>query len=411
MTQPLCRSCNAALSIVFADLGLTPFANAFVPGDQASSSERFYPLKCFVCDVCKLVQLQDFETPEAHFHANYAYFSSFSDSWLKHARKFADVAATRFNLSTTSYVVEIGSNDGYLLRYFVEKSIPCLGVDPAANCAMAARTKYGVETEVAFFGSDTAKRLATNGKAADLVIANNVLAHVPNLNDFVAGIKILLKPTGTATIEFPHLLELIVNNQFDTIYHEHYSYFSLIALKPLLARHGLAVVDVERLSTHGGSLRLYVRHIGNVQESSAVNAIDAEEHAANLNQTSAYVEFDRKVAATKRALLKLLIGLKENGKRIAAYGAAAKGNTLLNFCGIGTDFIDFAADRSPHKQGTLLPGTHIPVRSPDAIIVEKPDYVLILPWNIEREVVEQLATIRTWGGQFIVPIPTPKILN
>jgi SAM-dependent methyltransferase len=406
-----CRSCDAPLSSAFVDLGLTPISNAFVPVEQASSLERFYPLKCMVCDVCRLVQLADFETPDVHFHGDYIYFSSYSSSWLDHARRFVDMATERFRLGPDSNVVEVASNDGYLLQYFVKKSIPCFGVDPAANCAAVAKAERSVETEVAFFGRDTATRLLGEGRAVDLLVANNVLAHVPDLNDFIAGIKILLKPSGTASIEFPHLLQLIANNQFDTIYHEHYYYFSQQALKPLFARHGLVIDDVERLPTHGGSLRLFVRHaFTDGKPRGAVTALEADERAAGLDRAAAYADFGKKVHATKRALLSLLIGIKEEGKRIAAYGAAAKGNTLLNFCGIGADFIDFAVDKNPNKQGRFLPGTRIVVRAPEAIFDEKPDFVLILPWNIKDEIVQQMGAIRDWGGQFILPIPVPRVL-
>lgn len=407
-----CRSCGAPLTTVFVDLGMTPISNAFIRADQASFSEKFYPLKSFVCDTCRLVQLEDFERPETHFHGEYVYFSSVSESWLAHARRFVDQSVERFGLGASSRVVEVASNDGYLLQYFVQQGIPCLGVDPAANCAKAAWELRKVPTEVAFFGLQTAQRLREQGGAADLIIANNVLAHVPDINDFVAGFKALLKEGGIATFEFPHLLEMIRSNEFDTIYHEHYSYLSLTALEPLFARHGLVVVDVERLPTHGGSLRIYVAHADEGRPASVALAdLKQEELALRLDKAETYADFGRNARRLKRALLRLLIDLTEQGKSIAAYGAPAKGNTLLNYCGIGRDFIPYVADRSEHKQGLLLPGTRIPVVAPEEIFKRQPDYVLILPWNLREEITQQLAGIEQWGGQFIIPVPWPAILT
>jgi hypothetical protein len=396
---------------VLVDLGMTPISNAFVRGDHASFSERFYPLKSFVCDRCWLVQLEDFETPETHFHAEYVYFSSFSDSWLAHARSFVEKVITRLALGADSRVVEVGSNDGYLLQYFVEHGIPCLGVDPAANCAKAAWDLRRVPTEVAFFGSKTAHRLRERRGTADLIIANNVLAHVPDINDFVAGFKILLGEQGMATFEFPHVLEMIRNVEFDTIYHEHYSYLSLLALEPLFERHGLRVVDVERLSTHGGSLRLYVAHAGLASVAASVEQLRQEEVLAGLDRLATYETFGQRVRQLKRSLLRLLIELLEDGKSVAAYGAPAKGNTLLNYCGIGRDFISYAVDRNVHKQGLLLPGTRIPVLAPDEIAERRPDYVLILPWNLRDEIVTQINRFPHWTGKFIIPVPEPVILD
>jgi C-methyltransferase C-terminal domain/Putative zinc binding domain/Methyltransferase domain len=407
----MCRSCGAPLTAVLVDLGMTPISNAFVRADHASFSERFYPLKSFVCDRCWLVQLEDFETPETHFHAEYVYFSSFSDSWLAHARSFVEKAVARLALGTGSRVVEVGSNDGYLLQYFVQRGIPCLGVDPAANCAKAAWELRLVPTEVAFFGSKAATRLREQGGTADLIIANNVLAHVPDINDFVAGFKILLSEQGVATFEFPHVLEMIRNVEFDTIYHEHYSYLSLLALEPLFARHGLRVVDVERLSTHGGSLRLYVAHTDRTAVAKVVKQLRQEEVLAGLDRLATYETFGHRVRQLKRSLLRLLIELIEDGKSVAAYGAPAKGNTLLNYCGIGRDFIAFTADRNVHKQGLLLPGTRIPVLAPDEIAKRRPDYVLILPWNLREEIVAQINQIPDWTGEFIIPVPEPVILD
>jgi SAM-dependent methyltransferase len=412
MAHPTCRSCRAPLTTVFVDLGLSPISNAFVRPDRVAAAEKFYPLRSFVCDQCRLVQLEDFETPDAHFHGEYAYFSSVSDVWLAHARNFVEHAVGLFALGPHSHVVEVASNDGYLLQYFVQRGIPCLGVDPAANCAKAAWEERQVRTEVVFFGTATAERLLASGRGADLMIANNVLAHVPDINDFVAGFRILLKPQGTAIFEFPHVLELIRNTQFDTIYHEHYSYLSLLAVKPLFARHGLRVVDVDRLPTHGGSLRLYVRHANaSGPASAAVARLEQEELDAGLDRPETYTAIGDHVRALKRALLSLLIPLKEKGKSIVGYGAPAKGNTLLNYCGIGTDFLPYVVDRSTHKQGLLLPGTRIPVRHPEVIFADRPDYVLILPWNLLDEITGQLAGIREWGGRFIVPIPKPVILD
>jgi hypothetical protein len=411
MPGATCRSCGAPLTKVVVDLGMTPISNAFIRADRSSFSERFYPLKSFVCDSCWLVQLEDFETPETHFHGDYVYFSSFSDSWLAHARSFVDMSVARFGLGKSSRVVEVASNDGYLLQYFVAKDVPCLGVDPAANCAKAAWDLRRVPTEVAFFGSATARRLREQGGPADLIIANNVLAHVPDINDFVAGFKVLLADRGVATFEFPHLLEMIRNVEFDTIYHEHYSYLSLLALDPLFARHGLAVIDVERLSTHGGSLRLYVAHRDGAAPAASVDELRREEASAGLNRIETYDAFGDRVRKLKRSLLRLLIDLVEDGKSIAAYGAPAKGNTLLNYCGIGRDFISFTVDRNVHKQGLLLPGTRIPVFAPDEIERRKPDYVVILPWNLREEIVSQLTRLPDWSGRFIVPVPEPVVLD
>jgi SAM-dependent methyltransferase len=410
--QPTCRSCGARIDVVLADLGLMPISNAFVRPERASHSESVYPLKIRVCGACWLVQLENYEAPDIYFHGNYMYFSSYSESWLEHSRAFVDHAVKRFNLGPASRVVEVASNDGYLLQYFVQRGIPCLGVDPAANCAMVAWRERQVRTEIAFFDAQTANRLRAEGGGADLIVANNVLAHVPDLNDFVAGFKALLSEQGTATFEFPHVLEMIKNNQFDTVYHEHYSYLSLLALEPLFARHDLEIVDVDRLGTHGGSLRLYVRPAGaRSEQSAAVTRLREEEIAAELDKMHTYTRFGEKVRALKRSLLSLLIGLIDEGKTIVGYGAPAKGNTLLNYCGIGTDFLAFTVDRNIYKQGLLLPGTHIPIRPPEAVFSEKPDYVLILPWNLRDEIVAQLAGIREWGGKFIVPIPHPIVLD
>jgi SAM-dependent methyltransferase len=407
-----CRACGQVLRTVFADLGMAPISNALVDRHAAKAPEAFYPLAAYACDACYLVQLGTAIPAGAHFHDGYVYFSSVSDSWLAHARRFAETTIERFGIGSDSRVVEVASNDGYLLRYFAERGIPVLGIDPAANCAQAAWEAHGIRTEVAFFGADLGARLAAGGAGADLLIGNNVLAHVPYPVDFVRGLKALLNPGGVVSIEFPHLLELIRNRQFDTIYHEHYSYLSLLAVEPLFARFGLRIFDVERLQTHGGSLRVLLCHNDDGRlRSAAPGAILAEERAAGLDHSETYAAFNRQIVALKCDLLSLLIGLKRKGRTIAAYGAPAKGNTLLNYCGIGTEFIDFTVDRNIHKQGKLLPGSRIPILATQAIDAAKPDFVLILPWNISAEIRQQMAGIAAWGGRFIVPIPNPVILD
>ncbi|HET7882098.1 MAG TPA: class I SAM-dependent methyltransferase [Acetobacteraceae bacterium] len=400
-----CRLCGTALGTTFADLGMTPFANSFVRPEEADRMEPFYPLRALVCPDCHLVQLTAFQTP-AEIFSNYLYFSSFSDSWLRHAESYAHRMMERFKLGSQTEVVEIASNDGYLLQYFRRAGIPVLGVDPAANVAASA-VERGIPTEVAFFGAATAERLRADGHAPALMAANNVLAHVPSLHDFVEGFRILLAPSGVATFEFPHLLRLMEQNQFDTIYHEHFSYLSLAVVERLFAEHGLAVFDVDELPTHGGSLRIYACHSGNVglNPTAAVDSLRSAERAAALDSLETYRRFSQRVVDTKCALLDFLIGARRHGKRVVAYGAAAKGNTLLNYCGIGPDLLSFCVDRSPHKQQLLLPGSRIPIRAPEDIMESRPDYVLILPWNLRDEIAEQLSAIRDWGGQFVVPIP------
>jgi SAM-dependent methyltransferase len=358
-----------------------------------------------------LVQLEQFESPDAIFNDEYAYFSSYSESWLKHARGYVEDMTRRFGYGSSSFVVEIASNDGYLLQYFVGKGIPVLGVEPSANVAEAARKK-GVDTLVRFFGVETAKSLAAEGRMADLLLGNNVLAHVPDLNDFVAGMKILLKQGGVITMEFPHLLRLMQRNQFDTIYHEHYSYFSFLTVQNVFGRHGLELFDVQQLTTHGGSLRIFAKHVADTAKvvAPAVESLLAEERAAGLDRLPAYADFAEKVRVAKRKLLSFLIEAKAVGKTIAAYGAPAKGNTLLNYCGVRSDFIDYAVDLSPHKQGMFLPGTHIPIHAPERIFETKPDYLLILPWNLKEEIIQQMSGIREWGGKFVVPIPEVVVL-
>ena len=404
-----CRFCSKPLSTTFVDLGMSPLSNSFLAADKLLSMERFYPLHAFVCDNCFLVQLDEFESPDAIF-SDYLYFSSYSETWLKHATNYSAKMVDRFGLDKSSFVVEVASNDGYLLKNFVEREIPCLGIEPAANVAKEA-IKIGVPTETVFFGEQTAKRIRAEKGAADLVAGNNVYAHVPNINDFTAGLKAIIKDRGVITLEFPHLLELVLNNQFDTIYHEHFSYLSLLAVEKIFAAHGLMVFDVERLPTHGGSIRVYGQHSEKpfwpVEPS--VAKIREMEAKAGLGEIDTYPKFKENVEAIKRGLLSFLIEAKFAKKKVVAYGAAAKGNTLLNYCGIRCDLIDYVADRNPHKQGLYTPGTHIPVYSPDKITETKPDYVLILPWNLKDEVSAQLSEIRSWGGKFVVPIPTLQV--
>jgi SAM-dependent methyltransferase len=373
--------------------------------------EPFYPLHAYVCDACLLVQLESFEAPNQIFNDQYAYFSSYSESWLAHANAYSDRMTERFGLNTDSRVVEIASNDGYLLQYFVKNNIPVIGIEPSGNVAKAAREK-GVPTLEAFFGKDTATTLSREGKSADLLLGNHVLAHVPDLHDFVSGLTILLKPQGVITMEFPHLLQLIQKNQFDTIYHEHFSYFSFSTVEKVFSAHGLILFDVEELSTHGGSLRIYARHAENDSQpvTDAIDALRTRESQARLNSPEGYRNFGEQVRETKRKLLEFLIDAKREGKRIVGYGAPAKGNTLLNYCGVRTDFIDYTVDRSPHKQGVYLPGTHIPVRHPDEIAKTKPDYIFILPWNLKDEIISQLSYAREWGAKFILPIPQVEVV-
>jgi SAM-dependent methyltransferase len=395
------------LEHVFADLGSSPLANSYLRAEDLAKAEPFYPLTVYVCGDCFLVQLPESASPESIF-SDYAYFSSTSESWVRHAQAYVESISERLSLGPESQVVEIASNDGYLLQWFVERGVPVLGVEPAANVAADA-VERGIPTRVAFFGSATANELLAEGLAADLLLGNNVLAHVPDLNDFVAGVATLLKPGGTATFEFPHLLQLIEHTEFDTIYHEHFSYFSLLAVAPVFERHGLGVVDVEELPTHGGSLRLYVRHEG--RPGKRVEELLARERAAGLEGLERYARFEQQVRAVKRDLLELLIGARRDGAQIAGYGAAAKGNTLLNYCGIRADLLDYVVDRSPHKQGLFLPGTRLPIHPPERIAESRPDLVLILPWNLRDEIVRQMAHVRDWGGRFVVPVPTATVLE
>lgn len=409
--QGQCRFCSAPLSLSFADLGMSPLSNAYLKPGQLNKMERFYPLHARVCESCHLVQLEEFESPERIF-SDYLYFSSYSDSWLEHAARYTDQMIRRFGFGTRSHVVEIASNDGYLLQYFVKQGIPVLGIEPAANVAQVAEKK-GIPTLTRFFGRDTAKELAAAGKGADLLLGNNVLAHVPDLNDFVGGMAILLRPHGVITMEFPHLLRLMEENQFDTIYHEHFSYFSFSVAEKVFAAHKLTVFDVEEIPTHGGSLRIYAKHASNIAlpVGEGVPALRQREKEAGLDRADTYRAFSRRVMATKRSLLRFLIDAREAGKRVVGYGAPAKGNTLLNYCGVRTDFLEYTVDRSPHKQGHFLPGTHIPVHGPEKIRETRPDYVLILPWNLEQEIINQMADIRGWGGKFVIPVPEVRVID
>ncbi|MBC7944038.1 MAG: methyltransferase domain-containing protein [Burkholderiales bacterium] len=408
-TAPACRFCDAELRHSLVDLGMSPLCNTQVEPHQLNHMEPFYPLHAYVCEKCFLVQLGEFVSPDAIF-SDYAYFSSYSDSWVQHAKRYADMAAERFKLGADSKVMEIASNDGYLLQHFVAKKIPVLGIEPAANVAKVAVEK-GIPTTVRFFGTESAKQILQEHGPADLLLGNNVLAHVPKLNDFVAGMKILLKPGGTITMEFPHLMRLMEENQFDTIYHEHFSYFSFFTVQKVFARQGLVLFDVEELPTHGGSLRIFGRHAEDSRPvTERAKELTARELAKGVDKMESYSSFGEQVRQTKRKLLDFMIKAKNEGKTIVGYGAPGKGNTLLNYCGIREDFVKYTVDRSPYKQGRYTPGTRIPILSPDEIRQTKPDYLLILPWNLKDEVMRQMAYIREWGGQFVVPIPEVAVL-
>jgi SAM-dependent methyltransferase len=391
------------------DLGMSPLCQTHIGPQQLSDMEPFYPLHVWVCDRCFLVQLQEYVSPAAIF-TEYAYFSSYADTWLEHARAYTELMAQRFRLDAKSQVIELASNDGYLLQYFALQGIPVLGIEPAANVAQVA-VKKGIPTIVRFFGEDLARELVKQGTQAALLLGNNVLAHVPDLNGFVAGMKILLQPGGVITMEFPHLMRLMAENQFDTIYHEHFSYFSFLTVERVFAEHGLTLFDVDELPTHGGSLRIYGRHVANaaIPVSPRVAALRRREETAGFLRLEHYASFREQVTETKRKLLDFLIRTKGSGKSIVGYGAPGKGNTLLNFCGIRTDFLDYTVDRSPYKQGKYTPGTRIPICPPERIRESKPDYVLILPWNLKDEIMQQMAFIGEWGGQFVVPIPEPRV--
>lgn len=404
-----CRACGGRLAVTMADLGLQPPSNAFLASLDDAAREKRYPLRAKVCESCKLVQV-DYDVAPEELFGNYVYFSSYSDEWLAHARAYCEMARRRFSLNQASLVVELASNDGYLLKNFLQMGIPVLGIDPS-DTVVAAAAEIGVPSLVEFFGEAVAVRLAEEGRQADLIIGNNVIAHVPLLNDFVAGIAVLLKPQGTATIEFPHLLTLIEHVEFDTIYHEHYSYISLFALEQVFGRHGLRIYDVEKLPTHGGSLRIFASHAGRagIADSSALETVRREEAFAGLPDLDTYLRFSERVDACRRALREFLASAKQQGKTVAAYGAAAKGNTLLNFCGLTREDISMVADRNPHKQAKFLPGSHIPVVSPEELLRARPDYVLILPWNLQEEIRRQLRGIAAWGGKFVTPVPLVRV--
>ncbi len=404
-----CRFCGKNLRVTFADLGVSPLANSYLREDQLCGMEPFYPLHAYVCEDCLLVQLPAMETSENIF-GDYAYFSSYSDSWLKHAETYTNLMIERFGFDKNSQVIEIASNDGYLLQYFKKRNVPILGIEPARNVAKVAIEK-GIPTLVKFFGTQTAGELAGENKRADLIIGNNVLAHVPDLNDFVTGMKIALKPRGIITMEFPHLMRLMEENQFDTIYHEHFSYFSFLTVRSVFAKHGLDLFDVDQIPTHGGSLRIYARHREDVSRpiDQHVHDLIEAEKAAGYDKLGHYRDFDATVKEIKRNILDFMLAAKREGKSIAGYGAPAKGNTLLNYTGIRTDFIDYTVDRSPHKQGLFLPGTRIPIHNPDTIRETKPDYLVILPWNLKDEIMGQMAHIREWNGKFVTLIPEVKV--
>lgn len=404
-----CRFCGGSLA-EFVDLGMSPLCESYLTRDQLNTMEPFYPLAAYVCRDCFLVQLQEYVAPKEIF-SEYAYFSAYSDSWLDHARRYVETMSEWLGLGPASRVIEVGSNDGYLLQFFVKKGIPVLGIDPAANVARAAEQR-GVPTLVKFFGVETALALAENGQQADLVLGNNVLAQVPDINSFVEGISIILKPSGVCTIEFPHLLKTINGNQFDQVYHEHFSYFSALTIDSIFAAHGMRMFDVDELSTHGGSLRVYACHANDDSHpnEASVSRLLRCEREAGLHRLETYSDFANRVRATKRKLLSFLIEAKSCNKSLAGYGAPGKGNTLLNYCGIRADFLDYTVDRNPYKHGKYLPGTHIPIFPPEKIFETKPDYVLILPWNLKDEIMSQLAGIRSWGARFVVPIPEVSVI-
>lgn len=410
-TSAPCRFCGSTGLFTFVDLGVSPLCQTHIEPSRLNAMEPFFPLHARTCGDCFLVQLDEFVAP-ADIFSEYAYFSSYADTWVEHARRYVEEARTRFALDGSSLVVEIASNDGYLLQHFVRARIPVLGIEPAANVARVARER-GIRTDVSFHGRGNALRIVSEHGQADLVVGNNVLAHVPDLNDFVAGLKLLLKPHGVVTMEFPHLQRLMEENQFDTIYHEHFSYFSFSTVQRVFAAHGMTVFDVEELTTHGGSLRIYARHAEDDSRpcSERVTELRERERRLGFDEAATYREFGERVQATKRDILELLIGLKRAGRRIAGYGAPGKGNTLLNFCGIRTDFLDYTVDRNPYKQGKYTPGTRIPIHAPDEIARTRPDYILILPWNLREEIMQQMSFARDWGARFIVPIPRPTILE
>lgn len=411
MTARQCRFCDAPLEHCFVDLGSTPLANAYLTESQLAQPEPSYPLRAYVCDRCWLVQADSFVAPEDIF-SHYAYFSSYSDSWVEHARRFADTARARFGLDSASLVIEVASNDGYLLQHFVAVDVPVLGIEPAENVAQTARS-IGVPTEARFFGRETAVDLVERGLTADLVVGNNVLAHVPDINDFVGGLAAVLKPDGVVSVEFPHLLRLIEGVQFDTVYHEHFYYLSLLAVETVFAAHGLRIFDVEELSTHGGSLRVMACSAASTAHvlCPGVAKVRADESAAGLDRVTTYIGFQARIGPIRDGLLAFLNDARNKGQQVVAYGAAAKGNTMLNVCGIGTDLLAYVVDRNPNKQGHYLPGSRLPIHSPEKIAETRPDYLLILPWNIKDEVMAASATIRNWNGRFVVAVPQLMVME
>jgi SAM-dependent methyltransferase len=408
----VCRFCKTELHHVFIDLINSPASNSFLTAEQLNEPEVFYPLKVYTCHKCFLVQVDEYKKSDAIFNSDYVYFSSYSTSWLEHARKYTEMMTARFGLGADSKVIEVASNDGYLLQYFKSGNVPVLGIEPTANTAKVAIEK-GIETVVDFFGVRLAKQLVEQGIQADLLLGNNVLAHVPDILDFVGGMKVILKPDGVITMEFPHLMQLVDNNQFDTIYHEHFSYLSFTTVRRIFADRGITLFDVDEIPTHGGSLRIYGKHAENESHivTANVEALLQKESEKGLNGLDYYNGFQQKALTVKTDLWQFLIDKKKAGKKVAAYGAAAKGNTLLNFCGIKNDLIDYVVDANPHKQNKWLPASHIPVVNEDFLKQHKPDFVLILPWNLKTEITRQLSYIKDWGGQFVVPIPSVKILN
>lgn len=406
-----CRFCNSKLNHTMVDLGMSPLCESFLRSDQLNQMEPFYPLKVYVCSSCFLVQLEEYVHPDEIF-TEYAYFSSYSYSWLQHVQAYTDLMIEKLGLNTKHQVIEIASNDGYLLQYFLERGIPVLGIEPAKNVAKAA-VERGVPTITEFFGVDLATKLGEEGTRADLLLGNNVLAQVPDINDFVAGMKIALRPLGVMTMEFPHLMRLIEGNQFDTIYHEHFSYFSFLTVEKIFAAHGIILFDVEELNTHGGSLRIYGRHAEDTSKPSTerVSELKDREVRAGYNQMETYSAFALQVKETKRKILQILLEAKQQGKKIVGYGAPGKGNTLLNFCGIRDDFLDYTVDRNPYKHGRFTPGTHIEIFPPDRIRDDRPDFLFILPWNLKDEIIRQMSFIKEWGGKFIVPIPEAEVVG
>jgi SAM-dependent methyltransferase len=405
-----CRFCNKPITNIFVDLGISPLSNAFLKKDMLDNVEKKFPLCVYVCNNCFLVQLPVFEKPENIFE-DYAYFSSYSSMWLEHAENYVDMIIRKFDFNEKSIVIEVASNDGYLLQFFKEKNIPVLGIEPAVNVAKVAKEK-GIPTITKFFGINTANELKKKGKLSDLIIGNNVLAHVPNINDFVKGLKILLKSTGIITLEFPHILQLIKKNQFDTIYHEHFSYLSLSTVKQIFEFHNIIIFDVEEIPTHGGSLRIYAKHKTNknFEVKNSVNDLLEKEKEFGLLNLSFYLEFSKKVELVKKELIAFFNNTKQNGEKIVCYGAAAKGNTLLNYCGIGNENIEYVVDINSYKQGLYLPGSHLHIKKPEEIKKDKPDYILILPWNIKEEIMKDISFIHDWNGKFVIPIPKVVII-